>query len=209
MPGILRGTTIKERVMNMRRKSMAVTQNEPKEELLAPLQEYCARTGKTPTTRDCKAGGISINPIISAYGSYNNALLAAGLTLNKKPPHVDSENDAMLDGYIENSWDKGAPLYANEINSASGLYSSSVYNIIFGGMNGLRIAAGFQPSPVDRTRYQKEDVQRRLKEEVAKVGRPLKAKEINANPNLPSVTTVLKSFGTTSLYDVWQMIGIA
>lgn len=193
----------------MRRKSTSEAKLKSKAELLVPLQEYCARTGKTPTTRDCKAVGISLNPIISAYGSYNNALLAAGLTLNKKPPHVDSENDAMLDGYIESSWDKGAPLYANEINRASGLYSSSVYNIIFGGMNGLRIAAGFQPSPVDRTRYQKEDVQRRLKEEVAKVGRSLKAKEINANPNLPSVTTVLKSFGTTSLYNVWHMIGIA
>lgn len=191
------------------RKSRVKAIVQSREEMLAPLQEYCARTGKTPTTRDCKAGGISINPIISAYGSYNNAVLAAGLTPNKKPPHVDSDNESMLDGYIEGSWDKGAPLYANELNRASGLYSSSVYSIIFGGMNGLRVAAGFQPSPVDRTRYQKEEVQRRLKVEVAKVGRPLKAREINANPNLPSVTTILKSFGTTSLYDVWHIIGIA
>ncbi|WP_027627194.1 homing endonuclease associated repeat-containing protein [Ruminiclostridium cellobioparum] len=179
------------------------------EELLELFLKHFSKTGKTPTTRDYRAMGISAKQVCKIYGSHNNAVIAAGLPLNKKPPHVDSENDAMLDGYIEGSWDKGAPLYADEINRASGLYSSSVYSIIFGGMNGLRIAAGFQPSPVDRTRYQKEDVQRRLKEEVAKVGRPLKAREINDNPNLPSVTTVLKSFGTTSLYNVWHMIGIA
>lgn len=177
------------------------------EELIGIFLKYSSKTGKTPTTRDYRAMGISANQVRKFYGSHNNVVLAAGLTPNKKPPHVDSQNDSMLDEYIEGSWDKGAPL--NEINRASGLYNSSVYSIIFGGMNGLRVAAGFQPSPVDRARYQKEDVHRRVKEEVAKAGRPLKAKEINANPNLPSVTTVLKSFGTTSLYNVWHIIGIA
>ena len=183
--------------------------NKTNEDLIGIFLTYSSKTGKTPTTRDYREMGISSNRVRKAYGSHNNAVIAAGLVPNKKPPHVDSENDSMINGYIEGSWDKGAPLYANEINCASGLYSSSVYSIIFGGMNGLRIAAGFQPSPVDRTRYQKEDVQSRLKDEVEKAGRPLKAKEINANPNLPSVTTVLKSFGTTSLYNVWRMVGIA
>ena len=189
-----------------------LTQNSDKktnEDLIGIFLTYSSKTGKTPTTRDYREMGISLNQVRKAYGSHNNAVIAAGLVPNKKPPHDDTQNDSMIDGFIEGSWDKKAPLNTSDINHDPKLYSSSVYNIIFGGMNGVRVAAGFEPSPVDRTRYQKEEVQSRLQEVMAKVGRPLTAKEINAHPDLPSVTTVLKSYGTTSLFDVWRMVGIS
>lgn len=177
-------------------------------ELLLLLSEYSVKAGRTLTVRDCRAVGIPVKQLCRAYGSYNGAVIEAGLKPNKLPTHNTTQNEAILYQYIDSSYDKGAPLNVKDLNQASGMYSASVYANIFGGMNGVRMSAGFDPLPVDRTRYRKEDVQHNLKGEVVKLGRPLTAREINSNPNLPSVTTVVKSFGTNSLLDVWQLLGI-
>lgn len=162
----------------------------------------------TPTTKESERAGISIRSIRKLFGTYNNALISAGLKIRRKRTRGTSDKSKMLYQYIEYSKTIGKPASYRDINAANELASGLAYSMQFGGMRGLKIAAGFPPHLKDRNQYTREEIAHALKVEVKKAGHLLSTKEVNENPNLPSLPTTLKYFETTHLQKVWAALGL-
>lgn len=62
------------------------------------------------------------------------------------------------------------------------------------------------PTPHGRRRYSKEIITQMLLDEFKRLGKKPTRKEIDANKNLPTVSTCLSYFGTTKIGDVWDEI---
>ena len=73
-------------------------------------------------------------------------------------------------------------------------------------------AAANDPEPVEeaafqgRRRYSKSIITQMLLDEFKRLGKKPTRKEIDANKNLPTVSTCLNYFGTTRIGDVWDEI---
>lgn len=60
--------------------------------------------------------------------------------------------------------------------------------------------------PANRRRYSKSIITQMLLDEVKRLGKKPTRKEIDANKNLPTVSTCLNYFGTTRIGDIWDEI---
>ncbi|MGE5631952.1 MAG: homing endonuclease associated repeat-containing protein [Caulobacteraceae bacterium] len=173
------------------------------------LQDLAQELKHTPSVNESLKARLPVYSIRKAFGSYNKALAAAGLKIRREWARGSSDKETMLRQYKEYSEALGRPATYRELNAASGIPSGSTYCMKFVGMRGLKIAAGYPPDPIDRRKYTREEIAEKLKVEVKKEGRLLTTKEVNENPNLPSLPTVLKYYETTHLQDVWTAMELA
>lgn len=63
-----------------------------------------------------------------------------------------------------------------------------------------------ETAPQGRCRYSKSIITQMLLDEFKRLGKKPTRKEIDANKNLPTVSTCLNYFGTTRIGDVWDEI---
>lgn len=80
------------------------------------------------------------------FGSWNDALRAAGFTINKEHPPRTTEEELLtqLQEYVEHREEDGAPTY-REVRTAPVLPSVSTYIAYFGSWTDALRAAGFTP----------------------------------------------------------------
>lgn len=173
------------------------------------LQNLNKVLGHSPSVKEFIESGHSQDPIVRHFGSYNKALMAAGLKYRKTHVVVTESKEELLAQYKKLCQQLGRPASCVDIINTVWMYSPEVYSIRFGGMRGLKIAAGFAPHYIDNRHYTKHKITKLLKDEIDKLGRTLTVHEINKNPNLPSYGTILKNFKTTSIYEVWDELKTA
>jgi len=115
-----------------------------KEDCIRILHEIYKTEGKTPTAQDLINNGHCAQTFKKNFGSFSNALECAGLTPNKSPTKVTEDKRELLEQYIKLSKMLGRPANHKDIVESNFMHNPSVYTIRFGGIGGLRKAAGLE-----------------------------------------------------------------
>jgi hypothetical protein len=118
-----------------------------KAEIIAGLQQLHRELGRVPKVSDT-LGTVGHGAINTYFGSWNNALIAAGLVPVYTKKHFMSCSDAELLQFIKD-WhaQHGRIPKISDFNMKEGLPSPATYKKRFGGwMNALKLA-GFEPRP--------------------------------------------------------------
>ncbi|MGL4999286.1 MAG: homing endonuclease associated repeat-containing protein [Cetobacterium sp.] len=124
---------------------------------------------------------------------------------SKIPKNVVTEkNEELLEMYRSFSEKIGAVNGASmqQLKKHGFKYSSTVLLLRFGSWKDLKEAAGYTFNL--GSRYSKDEVTKLLLNARAIKGRRLSQKELNSDPNLPVLETVLKFFKTTKISLVWD-----
>ena len=123
------------------------------EEMLQLLSKKAMELGKTPTSHEINADPDMPGSIAFAkqFGSYNNALIAAGLVVNRSC--VDDE--ALIEMLVRKAKELGRAPTAKEIDGDQRMPSVSTYTKRFGGLNKAIIIAGLCPNRQPRKRSKK------------------------------------------------------
>lgn len=136
-------------------------------------------------------------------GRWNNTLKRLGFT---PVHHVSVPNDFTDEQLIEKY-----KTFSEEIGNVNGastreLNHSSVkpdvYIYRFGSINNLRVLAGFKPVERGRRRYTKNEIIELLKMEIEKKNGRITYNDIKNNPNLPSLSTILRYLGVALLNQI-------
>ena len=115
----------------------------PQTKLLTELQQLATELGKTPTIADMKERGeYSERPYVSRFGSWNQALEAADLSVNK---HQDLSQDDLLEELQRLADNVDCSPRITDM-ADQGRYSSQAYMSKFGSWNNALRAAGFAPN---------------------------------------------------------------
>lgn len=197
--GVLILAGIPEEELNFVRRS--------KEEYLEKLKYVADKLGHTPSAKEFEKNGYCSSMLAKFYGSYNNAVQAAGLKPNLSPRRVTCSKNKLKTAYMLLSRNIGKVASYDDLNYYNSTANAGSYSVRFGGMRGLKKSLGIKPSPNGpKEKYSKDILVQLMLEESKKLGRRLTVKEISENNNLPSYATILKYFNTTNIKNVWQEI---
>lgn len=177
-----------------------------KEDCIRILQVLNKNLGKVPSAQDLMINGYKIHSFEKHFGSFNNALKFVGLIPRKTPVKVKESKQELLRQYIRLSQILGRPANYYDIEKTVWMYNPSVYTIRFGGMRGLKKAAGFNPYHIDNRKYTKDKVSRLLINNIIENKKVPSTKELLENENLPSYATILTHFNTTKISEVWKQL---
>jgi hypothetical protein len=115
----------------------------PTEDLLNEIQRLVDELDAPPTQREMREyGKFSTRPYKNRWGSWNDALIAAGYRPNKE--HAISDEDLLAE--IERLGTKMGESPTTDDMRNSGKYDPSVYQGRFGSWNDAVRAAGFSPN---------------------------------------------------------------
>ncbi|KNF07377.1 hypothetical protein CLPU_17c00020 [Gottschalkia purinilytica] len=180
-----------------------------KEQLLKELKELADKLGKTPSIPDMEKYGLNYSAYKERFGSYNKALLEAGLELNSTITKVKESKEELLKMYIDFSCSIGKSLggaSAKDLDNSDKIYNSDIFRIRFGGMTGLKKKAGFIYEE-GRWKYSKKffiNILTSIYKTEGKVSNS-RLKEILLNKKI-HLTMVLTYFNTTKMSEVWKEI---
>lgn len=179
-----------------------------KEEWLQLLRDIAKDLGRTPTISDLEKYGTNKDVYKYNFGSWNRALLEAGLEIVHKKDKVSHTDEELLDMYKELCKKLGRAATSKDIDNYLP-YSNDVFTIRFGSMNNLRKLAGFEPYYL-RRKYTKEELKNKLIKVYKEYGRRLTNNEMKQlsknNDDFPSISTLCRYFKTTKMSEIWEMI---
>lgn len=179
------------------------------EELIRALQDYYKDTGLNPTVSAMEKLGYSHKTFSAHFGSFNNALIAAGLDINQEQTTVTHTDDELLQMYKELCTKLGRAATSNEINEYLP-YKYDVFALRFGGLQNLRVLAGFNDGKTQVKKYTKKEIENKLIKQYKMYNRRLTNKELSQlsqqDGNFPSITTICRYFRTTKMSEVWEYI---
>lgn len=179
------------------------------DELIQALQDYYKQTGKNPTVNAMEKLGYSHKTFCAHFGSFNNALLKAGLKINQQSTVVTHTDEELLQMYKDLCIRLGRAATSNEIDEYLP-YKSDVFSVRFGGLQNLKKLAGYDDDIIREKKYTKKEIERKLIEQYKKYGRRLTNKEIaqlsKQHEDFPAITTICRHFQTTKMSKVWDYI---
>lgn len=119
---------------------------------------------------------------------------------------VKESKEELLEMYKKFSEKIGAENGAsmNQLKKYGFKYSETVLLRRFGSWKNVKELCGYTFRLGNM--YTKEEITQLLMKEREKMGRRLSQKEINKNPELPVLETVLKAFKTTKISEVWDKL---
>ncbi|MFQ6009650.1 MAG: homing endonuclease associated repeat-containing protein [Candidatus Aenigmatarchaeota archaeon] len=163
-----------------------------KEELIEYLQKKAEELGRTPTTEDIKADKSMPNPstYIKWFGSYNKALEAAGIELNRDFKHEYSEQE-LIELLQNKAKELGKTPSKREIDRDKSMPRSSTYMRKFGSWNNA-----LEEACLEIHNYTQEKLIEVLQHKADDLGRAPTAREIETDKNMPGVNTYCKHFGS-------------
>ena len=180
----------------------------PEDTILEMISDVKDKLGHPPSTAefDAQIKKITSDAIEIRFGKpWNEIIKKAGFQPSSKTPdRVIETNDELIRLYRLFSEKIGKAVYgatAEDLNTSDEIYAADVFIKRFGGMQGLKKCAGFSPAKVYPKKYNAENIIAMLQEK----GR-ISNREINEDPDLPSVSTLQRLFQTTSMNDVWKII---
>lgn len=178
------------------------------EQYLHKLKDIILELGYVPSAKEFSKLGYSPKILAKYFGSYNKAMELLGYSAisRKTPIKVNETDDELLSKYINYSKKIGKPASYNDLNNNSETHDAAIYNIRFGGMTSLKKAVGFEPCNTYSNKFTKKEIKDKLKELFAEKGRKLTVQELVECKEVPSYTTILKYFETTSIHQVWDEV---
>lgn len=179
------------------------------EELIKALQDYYKSTGLNPTIPAMTELGYNHKTFSAHFGSFNNALIAAGLEINQEQTIVVHTDDELLEMYKNLCNRLGHGATSSEIDYYLP-YKSDVFAVRFSGLQHLRKLAGFPEGKRQIRKYTKKEIKNKLIEQYKLKGRRLTNHEISQlskeNDNFPAMSTILRYFKTTKMSEVWEEV---
>lgn len=182
----------------------------PNEYYLDRLKNLSIKLGHSPSINELKKEGFDQTIYFQRFGSYNNALIAAGLQTSKSNfVKRNIGKKQIISDYKELSKMLGKPASQKDFNNYMN-YSAHLAIIRFGGFNKLREAAGY---PIDNRGannkiYCREVVLNMLVKDFVLKGKPLTSKELSEREEYPNISTMTHLFGTTKMTEIWNEVSI-
>jgi hypothetical protein len=130
-----------------------------KQELASKLRELSNRLGRTPTRKDVNdSEGIPSGAFYSrTFGSFNSALEAAGLCLNKIPKYPEAELLSSLKDTYRKLGKAPTVLDIDRESKLAGKPNASTYRSAFGSLNQAFLKAGIHNRDIPKT-YSSEEL---------------------------------------------------
>lgn len=147
------------------------------QDLVDELLRLAGEFGRTPTTRDLRQQGkYSARPYRSNFGTFNNALEAAGLEPNVIKDASDNELISDLQALAEDIGETPT----SDVVREKGKYGVEIYQRRFGSWNGALEAAGLELNHTkERAEVPKEKMINELQRLADGLGRTPTAKDMN------------------------------
>ena len=179
------------------------------EELIKALQDYYNETGLNPTISAMTERGYNHKTFAAHFGSFNNALIKAGLRINHEVTEVAHTDEELLQMYDSLCKKLGRAATSSEINKYLP-YKADVFAIRFGGLQSLRRLIGFDNGKAQVKKYNKEDIENKLIDQYKKYNRRLTNRELShlsrQEESFPAISTICRYFCTTKMSEVWRYI---
>jgi hypothetical protein len=169
-----------------------------------------ASIGSIPTLKEfAKHLKVPARSITEHLGPFNEFIISQGFTPRfNTPAKIVKSKCQLKELYIDfskkNGYAHGAPSRA--LDESTEIYNSDVFLIRFGSMNELKLACGFEALTKSKKQLTTEKIQALLIEEYKLLSRKPTIEEIRNNKNLPSPTTIMRYFKSTSFKKVWQLV---
>ena len=165
------------------------------EELLDQLRALAKKLGKTPTLKDVNDASScpSAAYLCIRFETYNVALQAAGLELNRT---MDYSDEDLLDQLRALTKELGRTPRTRDVNVASNCASSGVFRKRFGSFNAALQAAGLDLNPT--AKYSDDELLDQLRVLTIELGRTPLIKDVNKSNKCASATTFNVRFASLS-----------
>ena len=163
-----------------------------KEEYLEDLREFADELGKPPTKQEMNDHGPhSTTPYYTRWGSWNDALEAAGLGTN----HREVTKEELLEDMRRVADEHGEPVRCGDIEE-HGTYDPSTYFRHFESWFDAREQAGLNADDIRPGRRSDEDALTEAVRELAmELGRPPSQSEMNDRGEF-SITPYIRRWGS-------------
>lgn len=162
------------------------------EEYLEALREFADELGNTPTRTEMdRDGPFSSSPYYTRWGSWNDALRAAGL----EPNHEYVSDDDLLEDLRRLADERGEPVLVDDVDE-HGKYDPKTYFRRFGTWFDARERAGLVGDDIrPGRRIDEDELIDALRDRALELGRPPSQSELNDGDG-PSLTPYLTRWGT-------------
>ena len=164
------------------------------EQIITIIQNFAKEIGKTPSLQDYRKNKIkpSTATIFKVFGSWNNALIAAGFD-----SHVYESKEKLLSYLVEYYNTYGETPSTRKFDNIEGYPNSVTYKRNFGTWN---IALGLAGLPIKQRKpkipYSKDYIISSIIEYIKKYNKIPTTSEFDANKDFPSSITVTKYCGS-------------
>lgn len=162
------------------------------EDIIDALRRAATDLGRTPTIMEISASTNCPSPctIYKFFQTYNDALFAAGLTQNQMSTRTS--DDDLLKMLQQKAEKDGRTPMQKDISTDPDMPSVSLYKKRFGCYNTALKLAGLSPN----VGKPDEELLTMLKQKAEKDGKTPTCKDVNSDPDMPSVTAYKKRFGS-------------
>lgn len=165
-----------------------------RKEIVETLVRLREELGRVPKIRD--EGVPSDKLMKKVFGSYENALLAAGM----RPHHRYYSRECLIRQLQEKATELGRSPTVKEITDDPDMASIQTLRKAFGSHAKALKAAGLPPAPVGQGHtYTQEELIFQLKRKFAELGRAPDTHEINMDPEMASAGVFARMFGSHKL----------
>jgi hypothetical protein len=194
----------------LKQAGLAVNLNRYDKKMFTKELKNLASKGDVPSLNEfAKHLGVPARLITMRFGAFNKFVTSLGFTAKFNTPNVVTEDKEQLKQLYINFSNKygyanGAP--TRTLDKSKEIYSSDVFIVRFGSINELRQACGYKEVIRVKKKFCMEEIKTSLLNEYNKLHRVPTNDEINSNNKLPSLTTILRCFKTTSMDEVWKTI---
>lgn len=185
-----------------------------REEIVEVILKRKRETGKTPTKRELNSDPEmpSDRQIRKYFDSFNNAIIAAGLTPSKTTLKLTREE--MLNLLRRKCEFLGRAPTMSEVDADPDMPNSSSYERRFGSFRAAIRLVGFAPNEKHRVlgckkhreAGSKEEMIKLFRDKAARIGRTPTAVDLDDDPEMPSACTYRRKIG--SLTDVAILAGL-
>jgi superfamily II DNA or RNA helicase len=178
-----------------------------RDELLKQLLKKAKSLGRNPKASDVHADMTMapLNAFNNEFGTFNKALMAAGLPLNSDRRLYTKEE--MLDNLVNLQKELGRPLVRKDVNAPSSKFKANSYERKFGKLSSAILAAGLEVERLDKKRTNEELLQL-LRDKTKILGRFPTTLEMTDDKAMPTHTTYMDRFKIASWYEVSALIGM-
>ena len=166
-----------------------------KETLISLLHSLYKELGRVPVAKDLRSrsGYPNNSTYINRFGSWNNALVAAGFTINKVSSLSQEDVLLSIKEYVHIFND--IPFYQSFQNNKDFPSASSVERL-FGSWNNAILAAGFLPRQENKS-WSKDECIKAIQLFNEENNRPPRSLDfIKSNSKFPNYTTIMNKFGS-------------
>ncbi|MBR3252842.1 DEAD/DEAH box helicase family protein [Candidatus Saccharibacteria bacterium] len=163
-------------------------------DLIEALQRKAQELGRTPKIKD-----LDIDPTIASgytyvtrFGSWNNALKAAGLDINKQQKVRTREE--LINDLQRKAQELGRTPTRRDVDTDPKMACGGVYAAFFGSWNNALKVAGLEIILQSKRNQTEEELIENLQRKALELGRTPTRKDVSTDPKMPNEYTYIRRF---------------